>query len=120
MAARDAVPGLALGAVEIKSGDIKTFTEAEFGIDALTASGSFEEINGKTTIGEKTYLDGAWGQNPPLNDLIEHAVDEIWLFQVCDTRSHEYLSGTTRCSATGTVPGRASRVTSGCEAPGTM
>ena len=31
----------------------------------------------------------------------------------CDTRSHEYLSGTIRCSATGTVPGRASGVTLG-------
>ena len=40
----------------------------------------------------------------------------------CDTRSHAYLSGKQkiRCSATGTLPGRALGVTLGCEALGTL
>ena len=35
------------------------------------------------------YLDGAWGQNPPLNDLIGLLLDEIWLVEVYPQRRSE-------------------------------
>ena len=43
-------------------------------------------------------------------------------YPTCDTKSHAYLSGNIkiRCSATGTLPGRALGVTLGCEALGTL
>lgn len=64
------------------------------GVDAMflmiQCSGSLDALNGLTRIDpdrfvggrfKGTYLDGAWGQNPPVNDLIDYGVDEIWLVE---------------------------------------
>jgi NTE family protein len=80
------VPGLALGAAEVLKGEIKIFTEKDFSIDAIMASGSLDEVNGITTIKEGpnkgVYCDGAWGSNPPINPMIDYGVDELWLVEV--------------------------------------
>jgi NTE family protein len=80
------VPGLALGAAEVLKGDIKVFTERDFCLEAILASGSLDEINGITVIekgpNKGTYCDGAWGTNPPISCLINYGVDEIWLVEV--------------------------------------
>jgi hypothetical protein len=54
--------------------------------DFIEASGSLEELNGSTTIDDGpyagTYYDGAWGQNPPVNDLLDYAVNQVWLVEI--------------------------------------
>jgi len=54
--------------------------------DFIEASGSLEEVNGTTEITygsyKGTYLDGAWGQNPPVDDLLDYEVDEIWIVEI--------------------------------------
>ena len=79
------VPGLLLGAADVLTGDIKVFTERDFSLDALLASGSLDEVNGLTRIEDGpnhgVYCDGAWGTNPPLVPLLDYDVDEIWLVQ---------------------------------------
>jgi NTE family protein len=54
--------------------------------DFIEASGSLEELNGSTTIDggpyAGTYYDGAWGQNPPVNDLLDYAVNQVWLVEI--------------------------------------
>jgi NTE family protein len=76
---------LALGAADVLTGDVKVFTEKDFSLDAILASGSLDEINGLTRIEEGpnkgVYCDGAWGTDPPLTPLIEYGVDEIWFVQ---------------------------------------
>lgn len=57
---------------------------SEFLSKIIQASGSLDELNGLTTIAGKyegTYIDGAWGQNPPVCDLVETGVDEIWVIE---------------------------------------
>ncbi|CCG40761.1 patatin-like phospholipase family protein [Magnetospirillum molischianum] len=59
---------------------------AEFLLDTLMASGSLDEINGMTTIDSShyqgTFLDGAWGQNPPVDVMIDFGVEEIWIVEI--------------------------------------
>jgi NTE family protein len=80
------VPGLALGAAEVLKGEVKVFTERDFSLEAILASGSLDEVNGITVIEEGrnkgTYCDGAWGTNPPISCLIDYGIDEIWLVEV--------------------------------------
>jgi predicted acylesterase/phospholipase RssA len=87
-------PGLLLGATDILEGEIKVFRIPEledsgaekFRLDIVLASGSLDETNGLTVIKEGPeegiYLDGAWAINPPISDMIDFGVDEIWLIQV--------------------------------------
>jgi NTE family protein len=82
----DHVPGLALGAAEVRKGEIKVFTEKDFCLDAMLASGSLDEVNGMTLIEEGPnkglYMDGAWGTNPPISALMQYGIDELWLMEV--------------------------------------
>jgi NTE family protein len=79
------VPGLALGAADVLTGNGKVFSEQDFSLETLLASGSLDEVNGLTTIAsgahQGTYCDGAWGPDPPLTPLIDYGIDEIWLVQ---------------------------------------
>lgn len=62
-------------------GEIKIFREEDLSLAAVLACGSLDEMGGATTIvaspHEGTYLDGAWGDNPPMNELLDYALDEI-------------------------------------------
>jgi hypothetical protein len=81
---RQPLPSLAMGAANIFTGKAKVFTEKDVcadGLGAIIASGSLDELNGWTLIGEGrnkgTYLDGAWGEDPPLSELVERRPEEI-------------------------------------------
>ena len=79
------VPGLALGAADVLKGEAKVFTERDFSLEAILASGSLDEVNGFTIIKEGPnkgdYCDGAWGTNPPLKPLLDYNIDELWLVE---------------------------------------
>jgi NTE family protein len=79
------VPGLTLGAADVLKGEVKVFTEKDFSLEAILASGSLDEINGLTIIQEGPnkgdYCDGAWGTNPPLTPLLDYRIDELWLVE---------------------------------------
>lgn len=74
--------GLVLGSADVLRGEITTFREDEISTAAVLASGSFEEFTGLTTIATPphagTYIDGAWGDNPPINELLDYDLHEIW------------------------------------------
>jgi predicted acylesterase/phospholipase RssA len=79
-------PGLVLGAAEVLRGEIKMFREKDLSLETLLASGSLDEMNGMTRIAAPphlagTYLDGAWADNPPINELMDYHLDEIWFIQ---------------------------------------
>jgi NTE family protein len=80
------IPGLLMGAADVLSGEIKVFTEDDFGLEAITASGSLDEVNGLTEIKEGSnkgvYCDGAWGTDPPIDPLIDYDIDEIWFVEI--------------------------------------
>jgi predicted acylesterase/phospholipase RssA len=95
------LPSLAMGAANIFKGTPTVFTEKDVcadGLGAIIASGSLDELNGWTLIAsghnKGTYLDGAWGEDPPLDELVtdphkkdrpdqsrEIRPDEIWLVE---------------------------------------
>ncbi len=79
------VPGLALGAADVLRGEVKVFTEKDFCLEAILASGSLDEVNGLTIIeagpDQGVYCDGAWGTNPPLTPLIDYGIDELWFVE---------------------------------------
>lgn len=86
-------PGLIMGATDVLEGDIKVFkvcTAEDFRLQTVLACGSIEDTNGLTVIKEGPhegiYMDGAWAINPPISDLIDYRVDEIWLVQVFPKR----------------------------------
>jgi NTE family protein len=85
LAKSEQIPGLALGAADVLRGEIKVFGEKDFGLEAILASGSLDEVNGLTEIkqgrNQGVYCDGAWGTNPPINNMIDYGVDQIWLVE---------------------------------------
>jgi len=87
------LPGLALGAADVQTGEVKVFSERDFSLETLLASGSLDEINGLTRIeagpNQGVYCDGAWGTNPPLSALIGYGIDEIWFVQHVPKRRDE-------------------------------
>lgn len=85
----DQVPVLALGAANVLTGEPTVFSENDFRLETVLASGSLEEVNGVTTISAGrhagTYCDGAWGTNPPISFLLDKSarkkVDVLWIIE---------------------------------------
>lgn len=79
-------PGLILGSADVLRGEIKTFTEKDFCLDAVLASGSLAEINGVTIIEagphQGVYCDGAWATNPPISPMMDYQIDQLWLVEI--------------------------------------
>jgi hypothetical protein len=103
----------ALGTIEGPVGALRKLSTIPYREgDSLWAAGCFaapyqglSPVRGNSPAG---FLGGGVVVTPPC-------------YPTCDTKSHAYLSGNRkiRCSATGTLPGRASGVTPGCDASGT-
>lgn len=79
------VPGLALGAADVLTGEVKVFAAKDLSLETILASGSLDEVNGLTIIeagsNKGVYCDGAWGTDPPLTPLLDYGIDEIWFVQ---------------------------------------
>src|SRR5262249_20666341 len=76
-------PTLGIGAVEVLSGHFELFTGEDLCVEVLQASAAIPELFRAVTVpGRGTYWDGLFSQNPPIHDLIEHDIDEIWLIQI--------------------------------------
>jgi NTE family protein len=99
LARRPGAPILRIGAVEVLSGHFELFTEHELSVEALLASAAIPELFRAVVIPDRgVYWDGLFSQNPPIHDLVEHKIDELWLIQinssVCarvPTETHEIL-----------------------------
>ena len=93
------VPLLRIGAVEVLSGHFELFTGEEVSAECLLASAAIPELFRAVAIpGRGVYWDGLFSQNPPIHDLLEHQIDEIWLIQInssscprVPTETHEIL-----------------------------
>jgi len=99
LARRPGAPGLQVGAVEVLSGQFDLFTGPELCVECLLASAAIPELFRAVTVpGRGVYWDGLFSQNPPIHDLVEHVVDEIWVIQInssacgrIPTETHEIL-----------------------------
>jgi NTE family protein len=100
MLARQAgAPVLQIGAVEVLSGHFELFTGEELCVECLLASAAIPELFRAVSVpGRGVFWDGLFSQNPPIHDLVQHRIDELWLIQInpstcprVPTETHEIL-----------------------------
>jgi NTE family protein len=99
LARRPGAPVLMIGAVEVLSGHFELFSGEELSADCLLASAAIPEMFRAVPVpGRGVYWDGLFSQNPPIHQLLEHQIDELWLIQInsstCSrvpTETHEIL-----------------------------
>jgi NTE family protein len=88
--ARD--PMLLLGAVDVLSGRFRAFNSRTERItaDRVLASAAIPTLFPAVHVDGGVYWDGLFSQNPPVRDLLDGALDELWVIQVNPTaRAHE-------------------------------
>jgi NTE family protein len=99
LAARPGAPLLHIGAVEVLSGQFEVFTGNDFCAECLMASAAIPEMFRAVPIpGRGVFWDGLFSQNPPIHNLTNHDLDELWLIQInastcaqVPTETHEIL-----------------------------
>jgi NTE family protein len=76
-------PGLYIGAVDVLTGHFEVFEGPELCIECLIASAAIPELFRAVSIeGRGVYWDGLFSQNPPIHDLTDYRIDELWLIQI--------------------------------------
>lgn len=75
-------PGLIVGAVDVLSGDFKSFRDKQITLDAILASTAIPTLFRAVHIDGRVYWDGLFSQNPPIRDLTDFSPDEIWIIQI--------------------------------------
>jgi NTE family protein len=99
LARRPGAPVLHIGAVEVLSGHFEIFTGRDLCVECLLASAAIPEIFRAVTVpGRGVFWDGLFSQNPPIHDLVDEDIDELWLIQInsstcarTPTETHEIL-----------------------------
>ena len=77
-------PVLLVGAVDVLSGEFRAFNSRRERIsaDTILASAAIPTLFRSVPVGEGTYWDGLFSQNPPVRELIDSGPDEIWVIQI--------------------------------------
>jgi NTE family protein len=99
LARQPGAPALQIGAVEVLTGHFELFTGDDISADTLLASAAIPEFYRAVEIpGRGVYWDGLFSQNPPIHDLVDHDIDELWVIQInastcvrIPTETHEIL-----------------------------
>jgi NTE family protein len=81
----DSYPVLLVGAVDVLSGEFKTFNSRRERItsETILASAAIPTLFRSVRTGDGgTYWDGLFSQNPPVRELTEEGPDEIWVVQI--------------------------------------
>jgi NTE family protein len=90
LARRPSAPVLKVGAVEVRSGEFEVFTGEDICVEALLASAAIPDLFRAVEVpGRGVYWDGLFSQNPPIKDLVDYQLDEIWVIQINPSRSAE-------------------------------
>jgi NTE family protein len=77
-------PMLLVGAVDVRSGEFKAFNSRRDRItaDMILASAAIPNLFRAVRVGDRTYWDGLFSQNPPVRELVDSRPDEIWVIQI--------------------------------------
>jgi NTE family protein len=81
-------PRLFLGAVDILSGEFKTFDshQGEITVEAVMASAALPTLFRAVKIGKAAYWEGLFSENPPIGQFLVNDVkrrpDEIWVVRI--------------------------------------
>ena len=81
-------PMLLLGAVDVLSGDFRAFNSRREPItaDMVLASAAIPNLFRAVRVGDGTYWDGLFSQNPPVRELVDTGPDELWVIQINPSR----------------------------------
>ena len=83
LARRPGAPLLHIGAVEVLSGHFEVFSGEDLCVECLMASAAIPELFRAVTVpGRGIYWDGLFSQNPPIHDLTDHDINELWVIQI--------------------------------------
>jgi NTE family protein len=99
LARRPGAPALQIAAVEVHSGHFEIFSGEDLRVECLLASAAIPELFPAVTVpGRGVYWDGLFSQNPPIHDLTDHNINELWVVQInptacakLPTETHEIL-----------------------------
>jgi NTE family protein len=109
LAGRPDGPMLLLGAVDVLSGEFRAFNSRREAItaDMVLASAAIPTLFRAVQVGDGTYWDGLFSQNPPVRELVDTRPDELWVVQVNSsarddepTSMVEIATAATSCRAT--------------------
>jgi NTE family protein len=77
-------PMLLLGAVDVLSGDFRAFNSRREPItaDMVLASAAIPTLFRAVPVGDGTFWDGLFSQNPPVRELVDTRPDELWVIQI--------------------------------------
>jgi NTE family protein len=81
----DSYPVLLVGAVDVLSGEFRTFNSRRDRItsETILASAAIPTLFRSVRPGDGgTYWDGLFSQNPPVRELTDEGPDEIWVVQI--------------------------------------
>jgi NTE family protein len=81
----DSYPMLLVGAVNVLSGEFRTFNSRQDRItpETILASAAIPNLFRSVRPGDGgTYWDGLFSQNPPVRELTDEGPDEIWVVQI--------------------------------------
>ena len=81
------------------SGHFELFSGEDLCAECLLASAAIPELFRAVTVpGKGVFWDGLFSQNPPIHDLVDQHIDELWLVQInsstcarIPTETHEIL-----------------------------
>ena len=81
-------PVLMIGAVDVLSGEFRAFDSRSDRIsaDTVLASAAIPTLFRAVPVGDGTFWDGLFSQNPPIRELVDLRPDEIWVIQINPTR----------------------------------
>jgi len=84
IAGDESVPKLLLGAVDVMSGEFKSFNSrhGEITPEAVLASAAIPTLFRSIHAAGGVYWDGLFSQNPPVRQLLDTEPDEIWVIQI--------------------------------------
>lgn len=77
-------PALLIGAVDVLSGEFRTFNSRRDRIspDTILASAAIPTLFRSVPLDGRLYWDGLFSQNPPIKELTNERPDEIWVIQI--------------------------------------
>ena len=77
-------PMLLLGAVDVLSGEFRSFNSRSDLItaDTVLASAAIPNLFRSVHVDGGTYWDGLFSQNPPVGQLLDAEPDELWIIQI--------------------------------------
>ncbi len=80
----DGQPLLLVGAVDVLSGEHRSFSSAkgDITLEAVLASAALPLIFRAVRVGDDYYWDGLFSHNPPVRELHDAAPEELWLVRI--------------------------------------